>query len=101
MLEGISRNESGYRLYSENDISWVQFLMLLRRMDMPISEMKQYSDLRSQGPSTVYERRLMLESLQAKVKNQIRELEENLKRIEDKIRHYKTLEEEHGDNQRA
>ncbi|OKP94423.1 MerR family transcriptional regulator [Paenibacillus sp. P32E] len=94
MLEGVSRNEQGYRAYSEADVSWVQFLVILRELDIPIREMKRYSDLRSQGPSTVHERRLMLEAHQSRVQQQMRKLGDNLGKIADKIQYYKVMEEE-------
>ncbi|QSF47595.1 MerR family transcriptional regulator [Paenibacillus tianjinensis] len=94
MLEGVSRNEQGYRAYSEADVSWVQFLVILRELDIPIREMKRYSDLRSQGLSTVHERRLMLEAHQSRVQQQMQKLGDNLGKIEGKIQYYKEMEEE-------
>lgn len=92
MLKGVARNDQGYRCYSEVDLLWIQFLICLREMDMPISEMMHYSNLRSQGDSTVYERRVMLEAHQDKVVQQMDKLNENLGKIGAKIEHYKGLE---------
>ncbi|KWX72900.1 MerR family transcriptional regulator [Paenibacillus riograndensis] len=94
MLEGVARNEQGYRAYSEADVAWVQFLVVLRELDIPIREMKRYSDLRSQGPSTVHERRLMLEAHRSRVEAQMRKLSGNLEKIAGKIKYYKEMEEE-------
>ena len=96
MLENVARNEQGYRVYSKADVSWVQFLVILRELDIPIREMKRYSDLRSQGPSTVYERRLMLEAHQSRVEKQMQKLGENLDKVAGKIRYYKEMENEAG-----
>ncbi|AIQ67042.1 MerR family transcriptional regulator [Paenibacillus graminis] len=93
MLEGVVRNEQGYRVYSEADVSWVQFLVVLRELDIPIREMKRYSNLRSQGPSTVHERRLMLEAHQSRVEEQRRKLSGSLEKIARKIEYYKEMEE--------
>lgn len=92
MLENVARNEQGYRVYSEAEVSWVQFLVILRELNIPIREMKRYSDLRSQGPSTVYERRLMLEAHQSRVEQQMQKLGENLDKVAGKIRYYKEME---------
>ncbi|MED4908873.1 MerR family transcriptional regulator [Brevibacillus centrosporus] len=94
LLDGVARNESGYRKYRESDLLWIDFLIRLRETRMPISEMKQFSDLRSQGKATIKERRTLLERHQNKVTKQIADLEENLLKIEHKIAHYKALEEE-------
>lgn len=93
MLEGVARNAQGYRAYSEADVSWVQFLVVLRELNIPIREMKRYSDLRSQGPSTVHERRLMLEAHQSRVEEQMRKLSGSLEKIATKIEYYKGMEE--------
>ncbi|GED29796.1 MerR family transcriptional regulator [Brevibacillus centrosporus] len=94
LLDGVARNESGYRKYRESDLLWIDFLIRLRETRMPISEMKQFSDLRSQGKATIKERRTLLERHQNKVTKQIADLKENLLKIEHKIAHYKALEEE-------
>lgn len=92
MLPGVARNEQGYRCYSEADLSWVRFLVILRDLDIPIREMKRYSELRVQGPSTIQERRLMLEAHQSRVTEQMKKLAENLGKIHDKVRYYKEME---------
>ncbi|MFP4978233.1 MerR family transcriptional regulator [Paenibacillus sp. CN-4] len=94
LLNGVARNESGYRKYRDSDLLWIDFLIRLRETGMPISEMKQFSELRSQGEATIKERRTMLELHQNKVTKQIEELQENLLKIEHKITLYKGLEEE-------
>jgi len=96
LLEGVARNEYGYRQYSEADLSWIDFLLCLRDLGMTINEMKHYSDLRSQGASTLYPRRKLLEAHHEKVTAQIQERQQNLRKIEEKITLYKRLEEETG-----
>ncbi|MFH5181239.1 MerR family transcriptional regulator [Paenibacillus sp. TAB 01] len=92
LLEGISRNGSGYREYSESDLLWVEFLIRLRETGMPIREMKEFSILRAQGEATVTPRRQLLEQHQAKVLEQIEALQQNLTHISSKIAHYKEQE---------
>ncbi|MED4583253.1 MerR family transcriptional regulator [Brevibacillus choshinensis] len=92
LLDGVARNEQGYRQYSESDLAWIEFLIRLRETGMTIADMKGFSDLRSEGISTVRARRHMLESHQEKIELQMRALEENLESIKKKIDYYKTLE---------
>ncbi|QRG68308.1 MerR family transcriptional regulator [Brevibacillus choshinensis] len=94
LLDGVARNEQGYRQYAKSDLDWVDFLMRLRETGMPIAEMKRFSDLRSKGISTVPARREMLESHQVQIELQLKSLEENLESIRKKIDYYQTLEEE-------
>ncbi|PLR78988.1 MerR family transcriptional regulator [Bacillus sp. V3-13] len=92
LLNGVARNEHGYRQFSETDISWIHFLIRLRITGMAVNDMKRFSDLRSQGESTITARRELLEMHQRKVLDEMEELAENLEKIEEKIGHYKKLE---------
>jgi DNA-binding transcriptional MerR regulator len=92
LLSGVQRDPSGYRRYSEADVAWIQFLIRLRATGMGISEMKHFSELRSQGEGTVTARRELLEAHRMNVAAHIRELELNLKLIGDKIEHYRRME---------
>lgn len=94
LLQPVIRDLQGYRGYTERDAEWVRFLKLLRDMDMPIREVKRYSDLRSMGHSTVKERRAMLEAHQKRVAEQLRRMEENMEKVRDKIAVYRRMEEE-------
>lgn len=95
LLNEVDRDTNGYRLYSESDISWIHFLIRLRITGMSVTDMKRFSDLRSQGESTISGRRELLEMHQKKVLEEIEGLKDNLKKIEEKIDYYKRLEE-HG-----
>ncbi|RNB92560.1 MerR family transcriptional regulator [Brevibacillus fluminis] len=92
LLSGVDRDANGYRRYTKADLSWLQFIMRLRATGMPISEMKEFSDLRSQGDPTISARRALLETHRKNVLNQISDLQENLVSIEEKIVYYKELE---------
>lgn len=93
LLNGVDRETNGYRRYSEADVAWIHFLLRLRDTGMPISQMKQFSDLRSKGSSTISDRRNLLEIHRNHVMNSLQKLQENLEKIEDKIEHYKKMEE--------
>lgn len=93
LLNRVDRDVNGYRQYTESDISWINFLIRLRVTGMPVCEMKQFSDLRSQGDSTISLRRELLQNHQKNVLEQIKELQDNLYKIEEKIHYYKGLEE--------
>ena len=95
LLAPIERASSGHRRYSSQDIAWINFLTRLRATGMPIREMQQFAELRRQGDRTFSQRRQLLEIHQQHVHQQLDELTRNLKVIQEKIQHYKELEEQH------
>jgi len=58
---------NGHRRYSRDDLAWIEFLTRLRATAMPIRHMQQFADLRRKGPTTVRERRCLLEAHQQAV----------------------------------
>lgn len=95
LLAPVERASSGHRRYSSQDIAWINFLTRLRATGMPIREMQRFAELRRQGDRTLTQRRQLLESHQRRVYQQINELTQNLKVIQEKIQHYQELEEQY------
>jgi DNA-binding transcriptional MerR regulator len=95
LLAAIGRASSGHRRYSNQDIAWISFLTRLRATGMPIREMQQFAELRRQGDRSLTQRRQLLEIHQQHVQQQLDELTQNLKVIQEKIQHYRELEEQH------
>ncbi|MCZ8495729.1 MerR family transcriptional regulator [Priestia megaterium] len=92
LIKNVQRDQTGYRQYTDFDLAWIQFLIRLRVTGMPMLKMKQFSDLRQKGDSTITARKELLEEHYKDVLGKIEELELNSHRIEEKIAHYKKLE---------
>ncbi|MGE1115398.1 MerR family transcriptional regulator [Priestia megaterium] len=92
LIKNVQRDQTGYRQYTDFDLAWIQFLIRLRVTGMPMLKMKQFSDLRQEGESTITARKDLLEEHYKDVLGKIEELELNSHRIEEKIAHYKKLE---------
>ncbi|MCM3545560.1 MerR family transcriptional regulator [Priestia megaterium] len=92
LIKNVQRDQTGYRQYTNFDLAWIQFLIRLRVTGMPMLKMKQFSDLRQKGDSTITARKELLEEHYKDVLGKIEELELNSQRIEEKIAHYKKLE---------
>ncbi|ADE70613.1 MULTISPECIES: MerR family transcriptional regulator [Priestia] len=92
LIKNVQRAQTGYRQYTDFDLAWIQFLIRLRVTGMPMLKMKQFSDLRQKGESTITARKELLEEHYKDVLGKIEELELNAHRIEEKIAHYKKLE---------
>ncbi|MCM3698651.1 MerR family transcriptional regulator [Paenibacillus macerans] len=93
LIDGIVRDENGYRQYSKADIVWFQVLSYLRAMGMPIREMQHFTALRSSEVSTITARREFMETYRRKVIDQMKELEKTLEKIDQKINFFKNLED--------
>jgi len=84
------RGESGRRLYSDGDISWIQFIKRLKDTGMPIRKIQKYARLRAEGDSTLEERMEMLIQHRAVLKDEIAAMQEHFSNLDDKISYYKT-----------
>ncbi len=92
LIEAVSRQASGHRLYACRDLDWIAFLMRLRATGMPIAQMLEFAALRRQGPASVAARRALLEAHQATVRSHIAELSANLAVLDDKVAFYRRQE---------
>lgn len=84
------RNANGYRRYSGRDLEWVEFILRLKRMDVPLIQIKEYARLRHMGDSTIPER---YEILLAHYENLVRkqqELEEHQALLAQKLSLYRS-----------
>jgi DNA-binding transcriptional MerR regulator len=94
LLPSVSRQENGYRLYTMDDVGWVNFVKCLRDTGMSISQIRQYVELMQEGEHTSLDRQRLLEDHQCFVEEQLREWEQKLKMIRNKINHYQRLTEQ-------
>lgn len=93
LLDPIDRNPSGYRQFTDYDLSCVRFLTKLRATKMPIRQMQQFSELRRRGISTAQQRRSLLEEHYDAVMANQQELTHSLEVISKKIAYYKEVVE--------
>ncbi len=99
LLNKVSRTENGYRSYSEQDMAWIDFLNRLRVTGMPIRTMEKFAALRRKGEASVRERRELLEQHETNIQAHMAELEESLRKIQEKIALYREMEEKTHDAQ--
>lgn len=88
-LIATKRKKNGRRVYSEDDISWIEFIKRLKDTGMPIKEINKYAKLRAMGKSTMNERMDMLIKHRFVLKEEIEKLQEHLIKLDGKIDFYK------------
>ncbi|MED2776995.1 MerR family transcriptional regulator [Bacillus thuringiensis] len=92
LLPVIKCGNNGYRLYTEDNIEWINLLLALRLTGMPIKEIKKYIELYYQGSSTLNDRKKMMLQHKKRVENKITQTYKHLEKINYKLAVYDTLE---------
>ena len=78
----VKRDHNNRRVFDERDLKWIKDLVCLKRCGMSIQEMKEYLELCLQGPSSIPQRKQMLERKQEALRSTIRQLEESVAYID-------------------
>lgn len=84
------RNAANRRLYSEQDLAWVEFIKRLKETGMPLREIRRYAALRAEGDATLSARMELLTAHREALHGQIRQLQAHLAKLDDKIEFYQT-----------
>lgn len=82
------RNKHNQRQYTEKDKTWIDFIMRLKETAMPLREIQRYAKLRYAGDQTMKERLDMLHVHRESVLEKKKQLENNLKHLDQKIEIY-------------
>ena len=90
LLRNIGRAKNGHRLYSDEDLGWVRFVMLLRATDMPLPQIATFMKLEKDGQTTIDKRLQLLEGHRADLSTHITELLGYLTALDSKIDYYRT-----------
>lgn len=92
VLPFINRNKSGNRIYDEQNLEWIEFIIALRETGMPLSDIKRYVELFKQGDSTVPERKQMMLDHRANVQKQLAQTLKHLEKINYKLALYDVMQ---------
>ncbi|MCB2313777.1 MerR family transcriptional regulator [Clostridium tagluense] len=93
LIRNVKRDEIGNRVYSEEDLNWIKFLLRLKKIKMPIEKIKVYAELRYIGDTTVKNRSAMLQEQKEKLLDQINEIKESVEFLDNKMEIYIKMEE--------
>jgi DNA-binding transcriptional MerR regulator len=81
----LKRTEKGDRVFDDNSLKFLDFILCLKNTGMPIRDIKQFVDWSINGDGHIIQRIEMMKQLELNIKQQIRETEENLSKIQQKI----------------
>ncbi|MEU4291906.1 MerR family transcriptional regulator [Kribbella sp. NPDC026596] len=91
LADAVRRESNGRRVYTEDDVEWLDMCIKFRSSGMPLDTIRKYTELVRQGPGNEHERLALLRGHQEYVAAQIQELNECLNVITYKV----TIYEEH------
>ncbi|MCM3693610.1 MerR family transcriptional regulator [Neobacillus niacini] len=81
----LKRTEKGDRVFDEDALKFLEIILCLKNTGMPIKDIKQFVDWSMTGEDTLPQRLEMMKQQEIKVLHQIRDTEENLTKIQQKI----------------
>jgi DNA-binding transcriptional MerR regulator len=88
LADPVQRESNGRRVYSEDDVDWLNMCIKFRSSGMPLDTIRKYTDLVRQGPGNESDRLALLKSHQDHVSQQIADLNECLNVITWKVAIY-------------
>jgi DNA-binding transcriptional MerR regulator len=91
LLEPVPRAVSGHRRYTEGDLGWVRFVVMLRQTGMSIADSLHFMELTRAGDHTIPERVRLLRSHRDDLVAQLAVLQQHLGAINRKIDIYEGL----------
>jgi DNA-binding transcriptional MerR regulator len=92
-VEPIRRAPGGRRVYSENDVEWLNLCVMLRATGMPLPAIRRYTELVRAGAGNEGERLALLRRHQDQVRADIDRLHQCLDLIGYKVRVYEDIVE--------
>lgn len=88
LVPNVKRDKNNYRIFDEKNIAWLKGLQCLKKCGMSIKDMKLYMNYCMEGPSTIPERKEMLNKLNESLVKRINDLNECINFIENKQSFY-------------
>ena len=86
----VQRSESGYRMFSENDIGLLNMIECLKQTGMPIKDIKQFCQWVQQGDASLQQRFAMFQERRKVVQEQMERMKKTMEVIEYKCWYYET-----------
>ena len=84
----VRRNAAGRRVFTAEEVEWLKVCMRLRSSGMPLPQIRRYAELVLKGDGNEAERLELLREHEAKVQQQVADLQEALAIIGHKVELY-------------
>lgn len=91
LLPTVARNPVGVRVFTDTDLTILNFIRHLKSVGMPLEELKVYMDLVAEGESTNSQRLSILVAERDRLQSKLTELQEAIGVLNDKIANYEEV----------
>jgi DNA-binding transcriptional MerR regulator len=91
LADPVRRGAGGRRVYTEDDVGWLELCIILRAAGMPLPAIRQYTELVRQGEGNEEQRIALLRRHEEQVKVQMTQLAKCLDLITFKVRVYEDI----------
>jgi DNA-binding transcriptional MerR regulator len=98
LADPVRRGAGGRRVYTEDDVGWLELCVILRASGMPLPAIRTYTELVRQGEGNEEQRIALLREHEEQVKVQMTQLARCLDLITFKVRVYEDILD-HGDTE--
>ena len=88
LLPFVKKTGSGLRIFSDEDIGWLQMIECLKGTGMPLKGIKQYIDWYIEGDATLEKRLEMFKRQKVRLEEQMAQLKQHMEKIDYKISLY-------------
>lgn len=88
LLPKVKRDKNGIRIYSKDDLFWIEIIKCLRDTNMGIEDIKNIVSLSELGEGTELERKNIFIKHREKLQEEIRQMEKYVEKIDLKIKWY-------------
>ena len=98
LIPNVKRDKNNYRIFTTENIKWIETLNCLKKCNMNIVEIKEYIDLCLEGNKTINQRKDILKNKQIELNNKIIEIQKSIDFINWKQNYYDELQKNNTNN---
>ena len=91
LIPCVDRSEGNIRLFSDYNVSWLKLIHCLRATGLSIRRVRHYIEMCQKGDSTIPERAELIFRQEKILRDQLRNLQEQMEVLKYKKRYYQTL----------
>lgn len=82
LVPNVKRDANNRRVFDDRDIAWIKGLACLKRCGMSIAEMQRYTRLCLQGPSSIPQRKELLDAKRVLLEEQLAQVQASIDYID-------------------